>query len=127
MKSWLINLCLATVAVFAPIQGIITTVLVLIILDMILGVLAAKKRGEKISSAGLRRTVSKFFIYEMAILAGFLIEIYLIGGMLPVSKLIAGIIGVVELKSLLESLDQLNGSSLFADLIKRIGSSNDVK
>lgn len=120
------TLILAGLAVFAPIQGVIITVGVLIFADLVLGVMAARKRGEKITSAGMRRTVTKMCVYQVAVLTGFLFETYLLGGLLPVSKLVAAVIGVVEFKSLLENATEITGTD-FKDIIKKLGSKNDEK
>lgn len=127
MKAWIYALAVSVVSVFIPIKPILITVGVLIFADLVMGVLAARKRTEPITSAALRRTVSKMFIYQATICLGFLCEAYLIGGLIPISKLIAGAIGLVETKSILESADELNGSSIFKALVAKLGSQNDIK
>lgn len=119
------HLALATLAVFAPIKAMIVVALVLVAVDLITGIWAARKKGEKIVSAGLRRTVTKIFVYECAILTSFLVEKFMIDGLIPLSKLAAGIIAVVELKSVLENLDRIYGISLFKGLLDKLGSVND--
>lgn len=124
---YLEGLALSAIAVFAPVKAVIITVGVLIVADLVVGLLAARKRGEAIGSAGLRRTVTKAFVYEAAVMLGFLTETYLTGASIPITKLVSGFIGVVELKSILESLDELNGTPLYAALISKLGSQNDNK
>lgn len=119
-------LLVSTLAVFAPVKAILIVTGVLIMADLISGVLAAKKRGESISSAGLRRTITKIFVYNMAVITGFLVEKYMITDLFPISKLIAGIISVVELKSILENLNTINGTDIFKTIIEKLGSSNDA-
>lgn len=125
MKSWSYNMLLSVLAVFAPVKALIFSVGFLIFADCFTGVWAAKKRNEKISSAALRRTVSKMVIYQVALLSGFLVEQYMIEGLLPISKLVAGAIGMVELKSVLENSTVITGQDLFKTLIKKLGSQND--
>ena len=117
---------MSTLAVFAPVKAILIVTGVLIMADLISGIMAAKKRGESISSAGLRRTITKIFVYNMAVVTGFLVEKYMITDIFPVSKLIAGIISVVELKSILENLNTINGTDIFKTIIEKLGSSNDA-
>lgn len=112
-------------AVFAPIQMVIVTTGVLVLADLLTGVLAARKRGEKINSGGLRRTVTKTTVYLTAICLGFLVERYMIGDFIAVSKIVSGLISAVEAKSIFENLDTLNGSSIFKSLIEKLGSIND--
>lgn len=125
MKHYLEALLLSAIAVFAPVQTVMLTALVLIFADLVAGILAAKKQGEAITSAGLRRTTTKILVYEAALMLGFLTEAYLLNGELPVAKLIGGMIGCTEIKSILESLDIINGKPVFASIIERLGSDND--
>lgn len=126
MKDYLTGLLLSTLAVFAPIKAMVLTTLLLIAVDLITGLLAAKKRKEKLSSAGIRRTFTKFTIYMTGILVGFLAETYMLDGFIAISKIAAGLISIVEMKSILENLDTMNGSPLFKALINKLGSVNDV-
>lgn len=127
MLEYLKSLSIAVLAVFAPIQAVIIVTGVLVIADLVTGLFAAKKRGEVITSAGLRRTVTKTTVYLTAVCLGFLVEKYMIDSILPISKLVSGIIGVVELKSLMENLNTIYGSDLFKSVIEKLGSINDKK
>lgn len=124
MTKFLHSLLISTLAVFIPIQAALITVGVLTFSDLILGLMAANKRGEKITSAGLRRTMSKLFIYEVGVLLAFLCETYLMGGFMPIAKIVSGLIGTIELKSCFENLDEIYGSNLFAMIISKLGSQN---
>jgi hypothetical protein len=125
MKEWLQASTISLFAVFAPIKAIIITVGFLIVMDCITGIFAAMKRGEKISSAALRRTVTKAFVYQSAVITGFLVEVYLIDKAFPINKVVAGLIGVVEFKSILENLNTIHGENLFKSIIEKLGSIND--
>lgn len=119
------SLALAIIAVFAPIQAAITTVAVLIAIDLITGIMASKKRGGPITSAGIKRTVGKVLLYEAALCVSFLVQTYLTGDILPAVKLISALIGVTELKSILENMDSISGQSLFKTLISKIVQSQE--
>ena len=128
MKSFLKTLeplILSIFGVFAPIKGIIITVGIVIVVDLITGILAARKRGEKITSSAIRRTVSKILIYQTAILTGFLIETYLTQDLVPITKIVASIIGIVEGKSVFENLNAVSDNKLFSEVLKKLGSVND--
>lgn len=125
MRQFLTNLSLIVITALAPIHAVLLVVGILVIVDAATGVWAAYKRGEKIKSAGLRRTVSKTIIYQVAVICGFLLEHYLMGDIMPISKIVAGMIGVVEFKSILENSDSIYGGSLFRDILKKLGSQND--
>lgn len=125
MKEWLMGLLVSTLAVFAPIKALLLVTGLLIFSDLISGILSARKKGQKISSAGLRRTVTKVMVYNAAIMLGFVTETYMLDGFLPLSKIAAGLISVVEMKSILENLDTINGNPIFKTLIDKLGSIND--
>lgn len=101
------------------------TAAVLIVMDLILGVWAARKRGEPITSAGLRRTITKLCVYELGVIVAFLGEHFLLSDSIPLIKLAGAAIALVEIKSIVESLNDINGSPVFASLISALGSKND--
>ena len=127
MKDFVTGLLVSTVAVFAPIKMVILVTGILIFADLISGIIAAKKRGEEISSAGLRRTVTKVAVYNAAIMLGFLAETYMLDGFLPISKIASSLIALVECKSLYENLDEIQGGTMFRSLVDKLGSHNDEK
>ena len=117
-------LALSTLAVFTPIKTAIITAFVLALIDTALGILAAKKRGEEINSAGFRRSVVKIFVYEAAIMLGYLTETYLTGPEIPVDKIITGFVGLTEITSIVENLNEITGTNLLGSLISKLGSQN---
>ncbi len=94
--------------------------MVLVAVDLVTGMLAARKRGEAIKSSGIKRTVGKILLYQTALCLGFLVQQNLTGDIVPAVKLISTLIGVTELKSVLENLNTLSDSSLFKVLIDKI-------
>jgi len=120
MKTWLEGTLLALFTVFAPLKAAIIVVANLVIIDLILGIMGAHKRKEPITSSGLKTTVGKILLYEVSLCIAFLVETYLTGDLFPACKLVAALIGLVELKSILENLDEIHGASLFSSLITKI-------
>ncbi len=120
-------LLLSGLSIFAPIQSILATTLALILADLIAGVLAARKRKETITSAGLRRTIAKILVYEAAIMLGFITQTYLTGDSIPIVKVAASLIGLTELLSCLENLNDLSDNKILASLIAKLGSQNEKK
>jgi hypothetical protein len=113
-------------AVFAPIQALLLTVGALIVADTITGIIAAYRRGEEIRSSGLSRAVVKLFVYQMTIMTGFLMETYLLQDLgLPIVKLLGGVIGIVEFKSLIENVESITKIDLLK-IKKLLGSKNDT-
>lgn len=123
MKNWILthinSIVVSLLAVVAPIQPLFLVTGFLIFADFIFGIYKAKKLGEKITSRKMGHTISKLILYNLAILSVFLLNHYLICTTLPLEKIVGGLIGLTELKSLDESFTMLFGFS-FYDKIKKI-------
>lgn len=125
--KWLEAALLSVGAIFAPIQSLLITTAAMIVIDLVTGILAARKRGEKITSAGLRRTVSKIFVYELAIMVAYLGEHYM-SDVVPFVKLASGMIAMVEIKSIYENLSAIGGDQAsIKSLVDQLGSANQDK
>lgn len=127
MLHWAKTLLFTCIVFLAPIKPLLIGSIVVTGLDAITGVMAARKRGERITSAGLRRSVTKSLIYSVAIVAGFVVEKLLLADLMPVSKLAAAAIGLVEFRSVLENAAVILGQNVFAALMSRLGSANDPR
>ena len=99
------------IALLAPIRASMGAVSFLVMADLITGVWASVKRGEKFTSWGLRKTASKLLAYELAIVLAFVIESNGLS-FLPLVKTVAGFIVGVEGKSGLENLSKITGLDL---------------
>lgn len=126
MMTWIKAIALSTVAALAPTKPLLIAALTLVVADTLVGLWRAWRAGETITSAGLRRSVAKALVYEVAILSAFVAEKFLLGDLVPASKLVAGAIGAVELRSVLESLNEIAGGSLFSSIVGKLGSKNDT-
>ena len=102
----------------APIKSALLAALGLVFVDLVLGILAARKRGERITSYGLRRTTAKVLCFEAAIVLAFIVEHYMMGGMVPLTHVVSGFIGMHELASCYENLQALTGQDLSALVTK---------
>lgn len=120
--SYLKALSIATLAIFLPIKPILIAALVLCVFDMLTGVAAAIKQKQKVTSKGFGRTVVKILVYEVSLILGYVVQQYLIQNSIPVTNLIGSMIGLVELKSVLENMDIITGDSFFQTLISKLGS-----
>lgn len=125
--KYLESLLLAMFAVFAPLKAVLLTTTVLVFADLISGLLAARKKKIPITSTGLKRTVGKIVLYEIALCLAFLAEHYLIGPMFPISKMVSAMIGLVEMKSILENMDIIAGQSVFQSVLTKITQSQGNK
>ncbi len=90
----------------------------LVIGDLITGVWASLKRGEKFSSARLRQTIIKSLGYQMAIVLSYVTESQLIPEV-PLLKVVAGLIASTELVSSLENLSSITGTPL-GQVVKKL-------
>lgn len=122
MKDWLISTVLACIAIFTPIYGIIITVGVLIFADFFSGLLAAFKRGERILSRPMSRMIYKMLAYQTVVGTGYLLQVFILDDIMPVAKLAASVIGLVEFKSILENVESITGQQVFNSLIEKLRS-----
>lgn len=120
----LATLAISIAMVFMPIKATILTVMVLTVADLVSGVMAARKEKKKITSSGLKRTIIKTMVYEAVIMLGFLTQQYMTGEIVPVVKILAGFIGLTELKSVMENVERISGMSIIKLLIDRLNQSD---
>lgn len=111
---------LAILLIFLPIKPVLLTILTLISIDLVSGILAARKRKEPITSSGLKRTTVKLAVYELVVLMAYLVEQYLTGSLIPIVKIMAGYIGITELKSCMENLEDITGVPILKALIDKL-------
>jgi len=127
MKEYLYKGLLVTLSLLAPIKPLIISCGILIAADMITGMFAAKKRKESINSAEMRRSLTKMVVYQIAIISGFVLEVYMLNNLVPVSKVVAGVIGMVEFKSILENASTIAGQDILKMVMAKLGSKNAGK
>jgi FtsH-binding integral membrane protein len=111
---------ISIIAILAPIKAMIIAAAVVTILDFIVGIIAALKRKERITSSGLKTTVVKIFVYEVALILGFIVQHYLMSDGIQVVNLAATLIGCTELKSVMENLEEIYGQPFLSGLIKML-------
>lgn len=117
---------LALLSVFAPAAPVLATAFALVLTDMITGMVAARKRGEPITSRGMRRSVTKLLVYEVAMMIAFLAGQYLIAEM-PILKIVASMIGLTELRSIFENLSTVTDAPVIKMLIAKLGGPEEKK
>lgn len=98
---WLLTL-------LSPVSGVIITMGFLILVDFITGAYASLRNGESIKRRKIGNTISKFFIYNLVILAAYFMEEYIMSE-IPFVKIIAGFIAIAEIKSILENFSRIYG------------------
>lgn len=125
MKDWLQSLFVSSMAFLLPIKLVIITAGVLIFTDLITGIFAAKKRGERITSAALSRTIAKLAVYQTVIITGYMLQMNLLSNVVPVINIVGGVIGMVEFKSIIENANTILGTDIFKEVMARLSSSNN--
>lgn len=110
-------------AFVAPLHQVFGAMVGLITIDFITGVYAAYRNREKISSRKLANTLSKFFIYNLYVLAAWLVS--LIVDVIPWLQIVGGYVAVVELKSINENFFKIYGLN-FWNVFKRFLQRRDV-
>jgi hypothetical protein len=93
-KFWL----LASLAVFLPIKELMLTIGFLVGADMVVGIWKALKLKQRIRSRRMSDTITKLLLYQIAIMSGFLIETFIISELIPITKLVATVVAVIEFK-----------------------------
>jgi hypothetical protein len=116
-KVWLF----ASLAVFLPIKELMLTIGFLVAADLVVGVWKAIKTGQRIRSRRMSDTVTKLLLYQLAIMSGFLIETFIISELIPITKLIATVIAIIEFKSIVESIEAVTGKDLWSKIKTIIG------
>ena len=116
-KVWLF----ASLAVFLPIKELMLTIGFLVSADLIVGIWKAIKTKQRIRSRRMSDTVTKLLLYQLAIMSGFLIETFIISELIPITKLIATVIAIIEFKSIVESIEAVTGKGLWSKIKTIIG------
>ena len=109
------GVCGLALGFFMPIWPFIVTAIALVFADAITGVMAAKKRGDKITSRGFYRTSQKIVVYMVSILACEGVRLVFVPG-IPVTYTAAAAICVTELKSILENTRSVSGVNIFQQI-----------
>ena len=112
---------LAGLAVFLPIKELMLTIGFLVAADMVVGIWKALKLKQRIRSRRMSDTITKLLLYQIAIMSGFLIESFIISELIPITKLVATVIAVIEFKSIIESIESVTGKDLWSKLKTIIG------
>lgn len=112
---------LAGLAVFLPIKELMLTIGFLVGADMIVGIWKALKLKQRIRSRRMSDTITKLLLYQIAIMSGFLIETFIISELIPITKLVATVIAVIEFKSIIESIESVTGKDLWSKIKTIIG------
>jgi len=105
MFSW-ISSFIMSVATF------LSFTLVIVLVDLYTGRMAAKHRGEAIESSGYRQSVKKYVLYMIGILISELfIRVFSLP--IPLTYMVAGVVALTEIKSIFENIETVTGVDLW--------------
>lgn len=118
MKDFIHGLVISLLAVFSPVVPLLLTIGFLIVLDFIVGIYRAWKLNEPITSRKMGNSISKMLLYQITILSLWVFEIYIIGSIIPITKIGGGLIAVTEIKSIDESVEKMTGIGVWKKITK---------
>lgn len=99
---------------FLPLYSLMFGMFVMVNADMVTGMLAARQRGEVLSSAKMKRTVIKMIVYACAIILFHVLDATILSAKdLYLAQGATGIIAGVELFSVLENMYSITGNQVF--------------
>ena len=135
MKTYAFYIGTSLLMFFTPVVGILIAVGVAIALDTILGIAKAIILKDKITSRKLSNIVSKFVLYQSAILLLFTIDKFLLGEFFKIwfsipfffTKVVAIVIIFIELTSMKENFEAAFKVDIFKKLKELLRRSKELK
>lgn len=108
------------VAFLIPLIPFLGMVFVLVFVDLLTGIRAARKRKEDITSGGMKRTIEKITLYFAAImLSEGMSQVFFAGA--PITYVVATYIALTEFKSNIENISTVTGIDLWKKIVSKIG------
>ena len=122
-------------AFFLPISGILFLVGFAILLDTVTGLWKAKKLKIKITSRKLSAVVSKFFLYEVAVIGFYLIDYFILNDIilkffsvpLMLTKILSLILVSIECISINENYFAIRGISVWDSMKLLFARAKEIK
>lgn len=135
MKTYIAYFFTTLLLFFAPIQGLLISVGTAIALDTIFGIAKSIKLKEKITSRKLSNIVSKFVLYQAAVLLIFTIDTFLLGEFFRMwfsipyffTKIVTIILIFIEAVSVKENFEEAFEVNVFQMLKKALARSKEIK
>ena len=120
---------------FLPISGILFLIGFAIVLDTITGVWKSKKLKIKITSRGLSAIISKFMLYEVAVIGFYLIDYYILNDIilkffsvpLMLTKILSLILVSIEVMSINENYKAVKGIDIWQGMKNLFARAKEIK
>lgn len=111
----------------APLLPFLVFVIALVTCDAYSGIKAAKKRGEKIQSRGMRRSIEKITLYFIAILLSEgMVQVFSIPKIpftdFTITYIVAFAIALIEFQSNIENIEAVTGAKIWTYIAERVKS-----
>lgn len=118
-QGWIASIIVAIASYFTPVGAVVAVIFGFVIMDLITGVWAAKKRKEKIRSHTMRNSVTKLLCYLIVILLAFVLQKEIITfSWFAATNIAAGLICLAEFKSVVENMGDITGNSVFKKIFE---------
>lgn len=103
--------------------------------DTITGIMKAYKKKNAITSKKLSQIISKMVLYQSAIVLFFVIESFILGEFIGlafgikflITKIVAGLLCFIELKSIDENFKAITGNSLWQKFKEALERTKEIK
>lgn len=106
-------------SLFAPLETLIYSIGFLVLMDVVTGIWSSVKRGQKITSDRLSRTITKSIVYLLAIIVAHVAGTYVIVD-IQIVKVVSGILAAVELLSIYENLTNISGVDFITTIKEKL-------
>lgn len=120
LKDYIGYILVSIFSILTPIKEISLTLVLLILTDFLFGIYRAKRQGEEITSRKMSKSVVKILFYNIVILLLYYTNNYIFETGLPLEKMAASLICLVELRSIDESWKIIYGWSLWGRLSEMV-------
>ena len=120
LKAFCLKIAILVLAYFTPISEMVIVMLIFLLLDTISGIWASLKKGEKLESHKLRKTVYKIVWYTVAVMLSWMMEKTFFLTWSNLASLVCGFICFVELKSIFENVTSITNEPVFLKILKII-------
>jgi uncharacterized membrane protein HdeD (DUF308 family) len=111
-KKHIVDFMALILIFFTPILPAVYSIIFLGGADFLTGILAAKKRGEEITSNKMFRSIIKVLLYNLLLITSFIVQEHLMT-YIPWVKLATSAIATIEIKSLYENASTILGIDLW--------------
>ena len=135
IKQSMFQLLAVIGAFFLPISGILFLIGFAIVIDTLTGIWKAKKLKIKITSRKLSAIVSKFFLYEVAVIGFYLIDYWILNDIimkffsipLMLTKILSLVLVSIECISISENYEAVRGINIWSSFKQLLQRSKEIK